>query len=126
MALDSSLASADFNTASQTCNTVNTEMFKPRGYLIASALEYYLTAQSATKSLWVGRWDEVEADMYSAQVEWVEGGRETAGDCVIASQPDGFKWRRSDCGGDQIYFCQPRSPDCPPGSVLHSHWSRAC
>ena len=39
------------------------------------------------------------------------------GDCVIASQPDGFKWRRSDCGGDQIYFCQPRSPDCPPGYI---------
>ena len=117
MALDTSLPSADYETARQTCDTVNTEMFRPRGFLIASGLEYFLTAQSATKSLWVGRWEEVEADMYSDQVLWTEGGREAAGDCVIASQSDGWRWTRSDCGGDQIYFCQPRSPDCPPGYI---------
>ena len=117
MALDSSLPSADYNTAEQTCNTVNTEMFRPRGFLIASALEYYLTAQATSKSLWVGRWEEVEADMYSAQVEWTEGGREGPGDCVIASQAAGFRWSRSDCGGDNLYFCQPRSPSCPPGYI---------
>ena len=36
--LDSSLPSANYDSAFQACNTVDTVIFQPRGYLIASAL----------------------------------------------------------------------------------------
>ena len=36
--LDSSLPSANYDSAVQACNTVDTVIFQPRGYLIAIAL----------------------------------------------------------------------------------------
>ena len=44
---------------------------------MSSPPDYYLTSLSSTKSLWIGRWEEVEADVSSTAVEWTVDGMET-------------------------------------------------
>ena len=76
-----------------------------------------MTSLSSTKSLWIGKWGDVEADLYSYVVEWTDDGMTVSGDCVIASASDGFKWKRTNCDADAAYFCQPRRPNCPLGYI---------
>ena len=96
------------------CNTVDKTLFRSQGFIQFEALKNYFSSISLSESFWIGKWDVVGDNVYSAQVEWATDGKTVSGDCVMANKDDGFKWTRTDCTANAAYFCEARPPKCPP------------
>ena len=63
-------------------------------------------SQHGSSAYWAGRWEELDS---VPGEPWVAGGREAAGDCVLAEwgAGTGLGWTRSPCSASAEYYCQP-------------------
>ena len=104
---------SNFDGAFAACNTVDKILFRSQGFIQFEGLKNYFSSISLSQSFWIGKWDDVKDNAYSAQMEWATDGQTASGDCVMANKDDGFKWTRTDCATNAAYFCEARPPKCP-------------
>ena len=113
--LPSSPSVASYDGAESSCNTLDKTIFKPQGFIQFEALKAYFQSISLSNSFWIGKWEDIEKDVFKDQMQWTTDGQTATGDCVMAQQSDDFKWTRTDCGSSAASFCEAKSPKCPPG-----------
>ena len=70
---------SSFDDATATCDTVEKKLFKSRGFIQFSALKMYFGSISLSSSFWIGKWEDIENDIYGKQMEWTDDGKTAAG-----------------------------------------------
>jgi len=109
-------------------------IFRPQGdrmetSLFRAAAAHKFAGEPPGHTLWIGlqrrgsvwRWSNGEPLRHSS-TDWAPGEpQEGNGDCVVADQSLGYKWRVTGCLDVHSFLCMFRKPKCPPG-YLYKSW----
>ena len=61
-------------------------MFQAGSWLVWEAVKYFLAEQGNTEPFWVGKWEDVEANIFlSDTISWADGGKDGSGSCVVSN-----------------------------------------
>jgi len=107
---------ATWPDAKDVCKPLESKVFQVGSWLVWEAVKYFLAEKGNTEPFWVGRWEDVEANVFlSETISWADGGKDKSGSCIVADPVD-LKWSRTSCNNPALFLCMlPKDASCPKG-----------
>ena len=107
---------ATWPDAEDVCEPLESKVFQVGSWLVWEAVKYFLAEKGNTEPFWVGRWEDVEANVFlSETISWADGGKDKSGSCIVADPVD-LKWSRTSCNNPALFLCMlPKDASCPKG-----------
>ena len=120
---------ASWPDAKDVCEPLGSEVFQARSWLVWEAVKYFLAENGNTEPFWVGRWEDVEGNIFLGEtISWADGGKDAGGSCVVADPID-LKWSRAGCDTQALFLCMQKAKgthSCPAGYIPMEGKHKSC